>query len=133
MSNISENTFIFNHNVSNIIDINFYFHPSSHSNRQNLVIDGFLFRKNKSTNKNIYFICSEKTCKTRVTLKSDLTRIISPPYPNHSHEPADQQLKEKQFNEKVNEEMKKKSGANNENGVRKNNRQIQPRDNSSIQ
>ena len=107
MSHFSENTFISNHNVSKITNISFYFQSSSHHNRQNLVIDGFLFRKNKSTNKNIYFIFSEKTCKTRVTLKSDLTRIISPPYPNHSHEPADQQLKEKQFKEKVIEEMKK--------------------------
>ena len=36
-----------------------------------------------------------------------MTRIISSPYPNHSHEPADQQLKEKQFKEKVIEEQKK--------------------------
>ena len=40
-------------------------------------------------------ICSEKIFKTRVTFKSDFTRIISPPYPNHSLESANQQLKEK--------------------------------------
>ena len=66
---ISENTFISSHTVSNITNINFFFQTSSHPNRQNLVIDGFFFRKNKSTNKNIYFICSEKNLQNPCNLK----------------------------------------------------------------
>ena len=61
------------------------FVPSKRAGFYNLSISGFLFKKNKSTETSIYYVCTERNCSSRVVINIDKTRIIKPPEPhNHS-------------------------------------------------
>ena len=64
---------------------------TSNKKRRLLVIDGFIFQQNKSTDKATYWICQEKMCDMGVHLtKND--SFIKFTKSNHTHMPASEKL-----------------------------------------
>ena len=65
------------------------FVPSKKRGKSVLIYDGFRFKRNKTTATIVYFQCTVKDCRSRLTLHSSLTYVTKPPS-DHNHAPQEE-------------------------------------------
>ena len=76
------------------------FTKSKRRGGQNLIVENFLFKKNKTTPNSVYFKCVITTCTSTLSMNGNLTAIQNRPTP-HNHDSQKEKIEEEKFRRKV--------------------------------
>ena len=66
---------------------------------QNLIVENFLFKKNKTTPNSVYFKCVVTTCTSKLFMNGNLTATQNRPNP-HNHDSQEEKIEEEKFRRK---------------------------------
>ena len=80
--------------------MDFSFIEAKNKKGQVLIINGFMFRRNKTNENFIYFKCSEINCPSRVTMTGDSKLVFKKPG-EHNHLPPDEKIQQENFRKTV--------------------------------
>ena len=80
--------------------MDFSFNEAKNKKGQNLIINGFKFRRNKTNENFIYLKCSEINCPSRVTMTGDSKSVFKKPG-EHNHLPPDEKIQQENFRKTV--------------------------------
>ena len=80
--------------------MSFSFIKSKSRGGQNLIVENFLFKKNKTTPNSVYFKCVVTTCSSKLSMNGALTAIQNRPTP-HNHDSQEEKIEEEKFRQKV--------------------------------
>ena len=79
--------------------MSFSFTKSKRRGGQNLIVENFLFKKNKTTPNSVYFKCVVTTCTSKLSMNGNLTEIQNRPTP-HNHDSQEKKLRKKNLDGK---------------------------------
>ena len=89
--------------------MSFRFTKAKSRGGQNLIVENFLFKKNKTTPNSVYFKCVVTTCSSKLSMNANLTAIQNRPTP-HNHDSHEEKIEQEKFRRKVLESVFRSPG-----------------------